>query len=115
MPFDVYPILPNSPLNVGPGATSGLIPITQRIGPDDDPEPGTTVTNFPTTMFIRFAMLGAVPAPAQQPTIILQASTVTTTGPETENTDVFPPLTPVFDDVGLTEDAGDGMKHSPDA
>ncbi len=115
MPFDVYPIPPNSPLNVGPGATSGLIPITQRIGPDDDPEPGTTVTNFPTTMFIRFAMLGAVPAPAQQPTIILQASTVTTTGPETEITAVFPSLTPVFDDVGLTEDAGDGMKHSPDA
>jgi hypothetical protein len=111
MPFDVYPKPPNSPLNVGAAATSGLIPITQRIGPDDVDEPGATKTNFPTTMFIRLAMLGAVPAPAQQPTIILKANT----GPETEITAVFPSVTPVFDDPGLTEEAADGIKYSPDA
>ena len=108
MAFDVYPSPPNSPLNVGAGTTSGLIPITQRIGPDNVSEPGANATGFPDTMFIRLAMLGAVPAPAQQPTIILKANT----GAEVEIIDVSPNVTPIFD--GALVEVADGRKHSPD-
>jgi hypothetical protein len=108
MPFDVYPSPPNTPLNVGAATTSGLIPITQRIGPDNVSEPGATATGFPDTMFIRLAMLGPIPAPAQQPTIILKAGT----GAEVEIIDVAPNVTPIFD--GALAEVADGRKHSPD-
>jgi hypothetical protein len=109
MAFDVYPSPPNSPLNVGANSTSGLIPIAQRIGPDNVSEPGANATGFPDTMFIRLAMLGPVPAPAQQPTIILKANT----GAEVEITDVAPNVTPIFD--GALVEVADGRKHTPDA
>jgi hypothetical protein len=118
MPFDVYPIPQTAPLLVATGATSALIPITQRKGPDNVAEAGTTVSNFPDTMFIRVAMLpagglplpGPIPAANKQPTIFLKANA----GTATEITSVWPMLTPIFDADGIT-DVADAGKHLADA
>src|SRR6266508_6215350 len=69
MPFDVYPQPQTAPLNVAAGATSALVPITERIGVD----PATTLN----TMFIRVVKLGTgcVPSGAPHPTIRLKADT----------------------------------------
>src|ERR1044071_483447 len=112
MAFDVYPIPPTNPLSVAATSTSALISITERQGPDntDDPDVAAdVVTSHPNTMFIRLAMHGPTPAPAQQPTIILQANT----GAETEITGGYSPPTPIPD--GVAVDTADGIKHDPDA
>jgi hypothetical protein len=111
MAFDVYPNIPGNllekPLNVAGSGVSNLMPITQRIGPDNVDEGVILKTDHPTTMFIRVAMLGAVPAPAQQPTIIIKANG----GPETEIIDSAPNVTGIDDG---SQTVALGRKHLPD-
>jgi hypothetical protein len=110
MAFDIYPQPPTAPHHVAANSSSpALIAITQRAGPDNVAEAGTTVTNNPTTMFIRLAMLGPAPPPGNEPTIILKANT----GAETEITGGYSPPTAIPDGVNI--DAADGIKHPADA
>ena len=109
MAFDIYPN-PLAPLKVPKNSSSSLIAITQRTGPDNVAEPGTTVTSHPTTMFIRVALLSPLVDPTKPPTIILKANT----GDETEITGGYAPPTTIPDN-GATGDAADGIRHDPDA
>jgi len=112
MPFDIYPAPPTGPHNVLANSVSPapILITTERVGPDDTAEAGTTVTNNPTTMFIRVVLLSpVVPPKANQPTIKLQANT----GPETEIIGDYGGPTPIPDGVNI--DAADGIIHPPDA
>lgn len=125
MAFDVYPASHTSPLNVGASTTSALIAITEQTGPDNVDEPApppvAIASLHPDTMFIRVAMLGAIPAIANRPTIVLKANT----GDEVEIKIDYPnpmmlPDTHIFS-IPLTDtpppgsEVADGFKFPPDA
>ncbi len=118
MGFHVYPDPQAAPFTVSPGAASSpVIALTTAainaqglIGPDNVNEPGVTPTLHPTTVFIRFAMSGTLPLPAQKPTVVIKLGA----GTATEiNTAVGTPTT-LLDPANMSDTAY-GIRYDPDA
>ena len=106
----IYPDPQTVPLNLAAGAASTLIAIEELLGLDNIAEGvGIPPTSFPTTMFIRLAISGAIPAPVNRPTVILKANT----GAETEVTTTYPSFTSILDGTNPT-DAASACKFDPD-
>jgi hypothetical protein len=102
---------------VPPGAASDAFAISagdvsgSLSGPDNVAEPGIAPTNIGATTFLRFVILGPVPADAaKRPTLLISAGT----GAEVEVSTAFPAMVNIMDGVNTTE-AASATRYDADA